>query len=200
MTKTEADYCKKLEVWWLLRDVRERGGYKNSTIKWGEDGSHGSIGAEVYISPGSKWIRFRYNQTDRFTGEKTDFDYKVHLTTTPCNFGGERYWFICPLSKNGKPCGKRIGVLYKDGDYFGCRNCYELTYSSRNANRGYKHFPLFRTLDLSQQMDKLWSKIKTWSYDGKLTKKAKRYKQLEAELHHYYGVFQDTEKNDGWDT
>ncbi len=32
----------------------------------------------------------------------------AHLEWTPCNFGGERPWFVCP----GKGCAKRVAILY----------------------------------------------------------------------------------------
>lgn len=75
--------------------------------------------------------------THGYTGEKTDLDYKIQLATTPCHFGGVRYWFICPLAKNGRYCGRRTGTLYlaSGGKYFGCRDCYNLSYESRNESR-----------------------------------------------------------------
>ena len=59
-------------------------------------------------------------------------NYRVELTTTPCNFAGKRYWFICPLVVDGIPCRRRVGKLYlPPGEiYFGCRKCYNLTYRS----------------------------------------------------------------------
>ena len=100
------------------------------------------------------------------------------ITTTPCNFGGQRYWFVCSLTKKGIYCGRRVGVLYKDGDYFGCRHCYELTYSSRNENRHYKYYPLFATLTLSKKIEELEAKIKRPYYAGKPTKKQKALDKL----------------------
>ena len=57
------------------------------------------------------------------------FDYRVRLTTTRPQFGGLRWWFICPLIKAGKACGRRVGKLFSPpGErYFGCRHCYDLT-------------------------------------------------------------------------
>lgn len=46
---------------------------------------------------------------------------RVNLLTTPCNYGGERYWFQCPR------CSKRVGVLYLNNQ-FSCRTCQSLTY------------------------------------------------------------------------
>lgn len=60
--------------------------------------------------------------------------YAVELTTTPCYFGGRRYWFICPLVVDGAFCGKRMGVLYLGGRWFGCRDCYQLSYLSRQRS------------------------------------------------------------------
>jgi hypothetical protein len=58
--------------------------------------------------------------TDRNTGKKTYFDYKFEPETTPCNLGGVRWWFICPLSRNG---------------VYGGRHCHDLSYESRKECR-----------------------------------------------------------------
>jgi hypothetical protein len=56
----------------------------------------------------------------------------IHLQTTRPNFGGVRWWFTCPLERNGRPCNRRSGKLYLPprADLFGCRICYDLTYRS----------------------------------------------------------------------
>jgi len=88
---------------------------KSGTITWtnsfGEKTS--SIGVSVYTLYENKYVRFYYTITKRNTGEKIECDYKVQLTTTPCHFGGVRYWFICPIINNGISCGRRVGVLYQ---------------------------------------------------------------------------------------
>lgn len=53
-----------------------------------------------------------------------DIKQRIRLDQTPCNFGGHRYWFICP------DCGKRVGVLH--GIRFLCRHCHNLAYASQN--------------------------------------------------------------------
>ncbi|NCN11698.1 hypothetical protein GW937_00055 [Candidatus Kaiserbacteria bacterium] len=181
MSKDTADDCKKIEIWWLLRDIKERGGFKYTTVGWGENGSHGKVGVQVSIQDEEKYVRFIYTQTDRYTGEKKDFDYKVPLVTTPCHFGGERFWYECSLTKDGKYCGRRVGVLYKSGDWFGCRHCYELTYSSRNVNRRSDLYSLFRVLELNKKADDLNEKAVRYSYNGKLTKKQMRIMELQSQ-------------------
>lgn len=56
----------------------------------------------------------------------------IALQTTPTQFGGKRWWFTCPLLKDGKTCGRRVGKLYIPPceKYFGCRQCHNLTYDS----------------------------------------------------------------------
>ena len=52
--------------------------------------------------------------------------YPVALDTTRCNYGGKRYWFLCPI------CKKRVAKIYLPprGKYFACRACNYLTYRS----------------------------------------------------------------------
>jgi len=63
---------------------------------------------------------------------RQDFRYPIDLATAPCRFGGLRYWFICPASKNGVPCWRRVVKLYlpPGAVYFVCRHCHGLTYRS----------------------------------------------------------------------
>jgi len=146
---------------------------------WGEHKS--SIGIVVSTMGGDDYLRIHYTQTDRDTNEKKNFDYKIPLTTTTCRFGGKRYWFVCPWYKRGVYCGRRVGTLYKDGYYFACRHCYELSYSSRNANRRYKMFPLFSILTLEQQIEELHKQIRRPYYQGKPTRKQRRLEKLYAQ-------------------
>ena len=55
-------------------------------------------------------------------------DYQVLLVTTQPNYGGLRWWFICPSMH----CGRRVGKLYDapGSKYFLCRTCQDLTYTS----------------------------------------------------------------------
>lgn len=194
MSKTEADWCKKIEIWWLLRDMSIHGTtYKSTTISWGENGSRGSISARVSLYE-EKYVQFIYTQTDNTTGEKKDFDYKVQLVETPCHLGGTRFWFECPLFKKGQYCGRRVGVLYKDGDYFGCRHCYELTYSSRNKNRNHYLNSLFRVLEIEMEEEKLYKKAKRFTYKGKPTKIRQKIAKLEGEMFRSYHQYTQLEK------
>lgn len=177
MKKIEADNYKKIQIWRLLRDVKDDG--RSKTLSWGENGSSGTIIASVSLMGPEKYARLTYSQTDS-EGKTTDFDYKVPITETPCKFGGSRYWFTCPLTKNGQHCGRRIGVLYKVGNYFGCRHCFDLTYKSKNTNRRDKYFPLFKAFEISRKLENLGD-AKRYTYKGKLTKRFKKVQELEEQ-------------------
>ena len=56
----------------------------------------------------------------------------IFIESTKPYFGGDRWWFLCPLIKNGRICDKRVGRLYlpPNASNFGCRDCYDLTYTT----------------------------------------------------------------------
>jgi hypothetical protein len=67
-------------------------------------------------------------------GDWKDVKETVPLEWAPCNFGGERPWFICP----GAGRGRRVAVLYGLGRYFLCRHCYDLCYESQREDKTHR--------------------------------------------------------------
>jgi hypothetical protein len=67
------------------------------------------------------------------TGEAAETEYQVNLIASRPQFGGRRWWFACP----SPACERRVRHLYLPvgGDYFLCRHCHGLTYTSRQQNR-----------------------------------------------------------------
>jgi hypothetical protein len=85
-----------------------------------------SIGYEAnMVDPCNAWMRLHYKRND------TPEDYKVRLTTTRPNYGGQRWWFICPSR------GIRTAKLYlaNGGDWFASRQAYGLAYRSQSECR-----------------------------------------------------------------
>ncbi len=177
-TKKEADGLDRIKIWWLKKHgyLNE---WKSGGIEWscGWSNAKNSIGITASTMENYEHIRLRYTKK-YLNGEKRDFDYRIQVTTTSCYFGGKRYWFVCPLSHNDIPCGKRIGVLYRIGDYFGCRHCHNLTYSSRNSKYG--------AITSLQKLENLEKEIKRKFYKGNLTRK---YKQLLKKEQRNYFAF-----------
>jgi hypothetical protein len=181
--KNEVENSNALNIFWLNQEGYLCG-WRSGTVRWKIGGNVvSSIGIDVKVMGREAYIGFNYTTTFFATGEKKDFDYKVQLTTTPCNFGGKRYWFICPLIRNGIACNKRVGVLYlpSGASYFGCRHCYDLTYQS--CNRSHRYRMLDKTLGASFQEDELWEQVeigkKRLKYDGRPTRFARKIKKLQ---------------------
>ena len=112
-----------------------RGSIKNGNVWWSIDEQKiATIGISICLGMEGpqmgrrNFLKFDYTITDSDTGETTPFRYSTDLVSTPCRFGGQRWWFICPLVN----CSRRVGVLYLPygAKYFGCRHCYNLTYES----------------------------------------------------------------------
>jgi len=187
MSKTEADSIKKISTS-FLRKHRYFNGWRTGSINWtsGWSGEKSSVGIEVSVLDGENYLRIHYTQTENHTGEKKDFDYKIPLTSTVCNYGGKRYWFTCSMSRNGKYCGRRVGTLYKGGDYFACRHCYDLTYESRKLSGIAK--PFGRIISIPE-VEKAREEVKRMYYRGKPTKKYLRYLKLEEQAEiAFYGM------------
>lgn len=181
--KEEADSLKKISISFLNQNKYFETAWYSGDISWSRNGEKtGSITVEYKVDRTEYYLRFIYTQTDNNTGEKKDFNYKVRLDATPCHFGGLRYWFICPLTVHGKPCNRRVGVLYKNGDYFGCRHCHDLTYRSRNENHRFRYNPMFNILDYDQKIHELESKSKRRFYAGKLTKTSQKIVKLRKKI------------------
>jgi len=181
--KTTVEQATQLSIF-KLKEFGLLRGYVATALswKWRLSGRENSIGITVDTGD-NPYVKVKYTITDQTTDEKTDYDYKISLTTTPCHFRGVRYWFICPLVN----CGRRTGTLYlaSGRHYFGCRHCYNLSYESRNEPRlgrfGNIGYPLVAT----RQVEELYSQIKRYTWRGRPTKKLRKLQALESKLNTY---------------
>lgn len=118
-------------------------------------------------------IRLEYRVRDK-DDEWQSVSQEYPLVKTQCNYGGERYWFVCSVCKNGVYCGKRVAKLYlgAGSPYFACRGCYGLTYASRIQGYSYTYIDL----------DEYEKKIKKWYYKGKMTRKYLHYIKMQEAI------------------
>lgn len=90
---------------------------------WTREGSHV---AAVHVRVQEERVLLAYPL--RHGGaEGQAIEVPVALTWTPCHFGGQRPWFVCP----GEGCGRRVAILYGAGHDFRCRHCCHLAYDSQ---------------------------------------------------------------------
>lgn len=108
---------------------------KSGSLHWSRRGNEiASIGYAVDTINAPFQMMLTYTNTNRQTGEKSDMNYPVNLVTTKPNYGGLRWWFICPASG----CGKRVAKLY-GGKVFACRKCHDLAYPSQNETYAFRN-------------------------------------------------------------
>ena len=138
--KETVEACLFLSSAKLQSDGMIRPGHRASgSLRWtntftGEEIS--SVGYAVdTLDPEAPRIRLTYMSS----GTGAEVDYPIALTTTPLPWGGVRWWFLCPLLRGGRPCGRRCGKLYlpPGAKYFGCRICYDLSYESSQEPHRY---------------------------------------------------------------
>jgi hypothetical protein len=51
----------------------------------------------------------------------------VRVAWSPCRWGGQRPWFLCPVTS----CRRRCAKIYLAEDFFACRRCLGLAYASQ---------------------------------------------------------------------
>ncbi|MBY0473234.1 hypothetical protein K2Q00_03065 [Patescibacteria group bacterium] len=168
-------YGAKMEIWWLTRKLKGRT-WLSSSVSWGEDGDL-KVQYELDMRPDSEFrpeFKLSYSVDDR-DGVSQDIHYSVYLDETPANYGGFRYWFFCPLSKDGKyRCNRRVAVLYFSGRYFGCRQCIGYEYDSKSINyssTSHRYISILKMQDMSENLKRC-----TWR--GKDTRQMKQFRKL----------------------
>jgi hypothetical protein len=139
-----------------LKQLRKRlfaGAAGSMTWTWGS-GRKSSIGYRVTSSGDGLAVHLDYRW-----GDKEDVHIPVRLEQTPTQFGGQRWWFICPLIVGGHACNRRAGKLYlpPGAKYFGCRKCHDLTY--RSSQEAHQTERLFGRLGLDAEDAKLWERM-----------------------------------------
>ncbi len=119
---------------WTREGILKSGVCHAGSWGWTYPGGKGfSVRYEVNtLDPGRPVLRLAYSWAWAGSEELHSASYALRLTTTRPHFGGLRWWFVCPLVADGRPCNRRVGKLYLPprARHFGCRHCHSLTYTS----------------------------------------------------------------------
>lgn len=171
--KRTVESCHALDTTGLKRIgvLRPEGEPTAGKLKWmrGEEQQ-----SEVYYSFTPAGATATLGLSYRVLKAEETLAYPVHLVTTPCHLGGARWWFVCPLSRGGVGCGRRVRKLYLVGRYFGCRRCHRLTYLSTQqsdsrvyaAVRGGIDFSRFEDME-NMSVQQLGFALKVFAFEEK---------------------------------
>lgn len=137
-----ADSSLRIDLAWMLRTRRAREGFICSgSLHWTCGGRDtGSISYRAVMNePGMERLELTYSNMRG--GERREVRQTIHLTHSLPNFGGKRWWMLCPVN------GQRVGKLYlpPGGDIFASRQAWRLGYQcQRDASRDRPFERLFR--------------------------------------------------------
>lgn len=137
-----ADMSKRIDIAWMVRTGHAiPGNWISGTLRWncGAEPA-GSISYEAdMLDLDNAELRLTYSRGPE--AKRESVKQVVRLTYTEPNYGGRRWWMICPFHHN------RVGKLYlpNGGDRFAGRKAWRLAYQSqRVAHRDRPFEALFR--------------------------------------------------------
>lgn len=161
-----------LRKWGYLKEGMT---FHNLTFSWSRDNEvSATISADVTINEsGTGSMRLYYTSTTRWNGESKHMDFVVPLGSTPCRFGGRKWFFRCP----NQHCQRRCRILYSYNEFHVCRRCTGLWYDSQTYT-----LDRYRALDNLFRADRLAAQIKRRFYRGKPTRRYKRFLKLTGGL------------------
>lgn len=156
--KETVEECLSIDAnLWMREGVLKAGTHSVGSLRWTYPGGGSfSVLHEVdTLDPDRPFVWLWYSWVWTATQQQESAGYRVALTTTRPRFGGLRWWFVCPLVVNGRPCGRRVGKLYlpPSGRYFGCRRCHDLTYTSCQQSHKFDTLDRWMARELSRDFD-----------------------------------------------
>lgn len=74
--------------------------------------------------------------------QRREISYMIEIEGLPCNYGGFRYFFKCPL------CKKRMRLLYfAENSVFLCRGCLNLSYKSQRLRPTERYYHMAKKVN-----------------------------------------------------
>jgi hypothetical protein len=119
------------DMWALdIRRIARAGRLKpGQSFNW-QWSRNGEPVANINLRTDTDRVTLDYRARDR-GGEWQTMNYPVRVSWTPCTYGGQRAWWLCPAAG----CGRRVAVLY-GGKVYACRHCHQLAYQTQRQSAG----------------------------------------------------------------
>ena len=117
--RTTLEEVHRLDVRWLKRQGYLQPGVI-APVTWHREGR--DSGSITLLCDGTA-LTLSYRHRVQ-SGDWQEMTQPVALDWTPCRYGGERPWLLCP------GCSRRVAVLALYRACFWCRHCHRLPYAS----------------------------------------------------------------------
>ena len=127
-SRRKAEDCFKLDVNELRRWGCLEAGYDGG-INWTR---HGRNTGGVNIWSNGFELLLSYSSGGPLGGARVGVEQWVQLEQVPCTKGSTRSYFLCAGHPNGNRCNRRVGKLFLARDYFLCRHCQSISYTSQS--------------------------------------------------------------------
>jgi hypothetical protein len=130
------------------------------------------FGALIYGKNSLGYIKDQKEVSIFYNSKGKDYNHTISLEYTPCNYGGERAWFVCP------ECCELFSVLYLIPGRVACRKCLNLNY------------PCQQKTWLDRQIAKQWKLKAKLEDEGRRPRymHQKTYERIEEEIAELDGV------------
>lgn len=169
--------------------------FRSGVISWTRNGHKlGSMGAEVDEHNNALYVR--YVSADDY-GVETSYKYYIPLTATACNYGGERFWFRCPYTRNQLTCYARVANLYLVSGIFRCRMCADLAYRSQQYSRNNYWDYISKLCRLEEELCESYESMRNKYWLGAPNRRYRSWLRRYSSLYNVYKrlhVLQDTVK------
>lgn len=151
--RPKTDSSLDIDLSWMIRTGRARLGSRLlGNLSWSRNGE--SVGSIFYLAdmmePNAARLLLIYQQG---LGDScTSVQQEIRLTHTSPNYGGRRWWMICPT------IGIRVGKLYfpPGGDRFASRQAWQLRYHSQAIDARSRPFEAMSRLQRKLGGPQLW--------------------------------------------
>lgn len=180
-----AEGSKKIDINYLFRnEFFKKNCGRSGNLSWLNcfGNNTGNISFESHFTDKEKYIRLIYTNTDYYSSDKTDIDYKVKIIGIPSNLGkGYNYYFVCPFSF------KLCKILYKayGSHYFKSRYAYKypIYYECQKCSK--REYFMSRYFNFKDRYDKFSESNIREFYKGKKTKSYLKLEKLKNYVEYY---------------
>ena len=135
--KRTVEECLQLDSAWLTREQAfDPDGRPGGRVVWRSGWDQLEVASAYYrVYLGKQVITLQHSVSTT----RGVVGYSVRLVATELPWPGKRWWFRCPLERDGVECGRHSGKLYlpPTSECFGCRECHKLTYQSSQESHKY---------------------------------------------------------------